>query len=274
MSSTPNLGPATEPFTPPESCLKITTYRAQYKGTPIGFTLGTDPDCFPPPTSAPATSATHLLRLYSPGICPVGYEYVMPYTRSVTGQNYDDSVTRYICCPDDLPAYTSIRTFWDGACVTVTAHPILVAWQDKDKEVLAALAERDWQPFWPPAWEAEKATTKRMEILLAVLVPVGVIFLTVAAWAYWLKRNRRLHRGQMWPRCLGGGKHATQQDTEESGCVRCGRPELPADPRSPSHLENHPAVLVAHELHTEPIPIREADSRRVVPEADSTPLWS
>ena len=111
-----------------------------------------------------------------------------------------------------------------------------------------------------------------MEILLAVLVPVGVIFLTVAAWAYWLKRNGRLHRGQMWPRCLGAGKHAKQQDGEESGGVRSGKPELPADPRSPSHLENHPAELVAHELHTEPIPIREADSRRVVPEADSTPL--
>ena len=131
-------------------------------------------------------------------------------TRSVTGQNYDDSVTRYICCPEfvpsmlktlrqrrsilmfssrqstphyygyqggddiicsakttgvwhatatdsDLPARTSITTFWDGAYDTVTARPILVAWQAKDKDVLAALAERGEEPFWPPAWDAEKA---------------------------------------------------------------------------------------------------------------------
>lgn len=113
---------------------------------------------------------------------------------------------------------------------------------------------------------------KRMVILLAVLVPVGVIILTVAAWAYWLKRNGRLHRGQIWTCCLGAGKDAKQEDSEELGAVRSGKPELPADPPRPSRLENHPAKMVAHELHTEPIPIREADSRRVVPEVDATPL--
>jgi len=111
-----------------------------------------------------------------------------------------------------------------------------------------------------------------MVILLAVLVPVGVIFLTVAAWAYWLKRNGRLHRGKIWACCLGAGKVAKQEDSEESGDVRFGKPELPADPPRPSPLENHPAEVVAHELHTEPIPIREADLRRVVPEVDVTPL--
>ncbi|KAK4148691.1 hypothetical protein C8A00DRAFT_47519 [Chaetomidium leptoderma] len=317
MASTPNLGPATQLFTPPESCLKTTTYRALFKGTPVGFTLGTDPDCFPPPTAAPAAPTTGSLRLYSPGVCPLGYKYVMPYTQSVSGQNYDDSVTRYVCCPEfsilmftsrhrlyfpdrgvdgpclgetwgvwvatatdsNLPAYTSITTFWDGKYETVTASPILVAWQDKDKEVLAAMAERlqhqhDNPPFWPPAWEAEKAEKKRKEILLAVLVPVGVIFLAVAAWVYWRKRKGRLHRGQIWPFSLRAGKHAEQQDSEESADARSAKPELPADSLRPSHLDNHPPEVVAHELHTEPIPIREADSRRVVPEVDSTPLSS
>lgn len=67
-------------------------------------------------------------------------------------------VWRATATDSDLPARTSITTFWDGAYETVTARPILVAWQDKDKEVLAALVERgDDDAFWPPAWDAEKA---------------------------------------------------------------------------------------------------------------------
>jgi len=80
MSTTPNLGPATVPFTPTASCLETTTYRALYKGsTPVGFTLGMDADCFPPATSTPAvTPNARVLPLYSPGLCPASYWYALP----------------------------------------------------------------------------------------------------------------------------------------------------------------------------------------------------
>lgn len=76
--TTPNQGPATVPFTPPTSCLWTTTYTTQYSGVPAGFTLGTDLDCFPPHTSALVSPTTSFVKLYSPGVCPVGYVYATP----------------------------------------------------------------------------------------------------------------------------------------------------------------------------------------------------
>jgi hypothetical protein len=84
------LGPATLPFTPPSSCLETTTYTYYYTNDadsftvgPHGFTLGTDPDCFPSPTGPepwePA-QAHPFVVVYSPGVCPVGYTYATPCT--------------------------------------------------------------------------------------------------------------------------------------------------------------------------------------------------
>jgi hypothetical protein len=113
-----------------------------------------------------------------------------------------------------------------------------------------------------------------MIVLLSVRIPVGVILLALAAWLYRLHRNGRLHRGQIPLCCLEARKHGEERDSDKSGGVRFEKPELPTEPRPQnSDPEDQPSLQPGtHELHAEPIPIREADSRRVVPQADSSPL--
>jgi hypothetical protein len=133
----------------------------------------------------------------------------------------------------------------------------------------------------PSIWKACHliSTPRRQttQILLKVLIPVGVILVSVAAWLYWLRRKGRLHRGQVPLCCLRARKHGEQHDSEDSGYEK---PELHAeslDPQQNPNASSEPQSLAqsgALELHADPIPIREADSRRVVPEVDSKPLPS
>ncbi|AEO67384.1 uncharacterized protein THITE_151093 [Thermothielavioides terrestris NRRL 8126] len=357
MVTTPNQGPATRLFTPPASCVSTTTYTTEISGSPTGFTLGTDLDCFPPPTSALVSPATSFVKLYSPGICPVGYNYAGPFTWSISGQNYDDSVTRYICCPgfvhphvsqhspsppslsvlpspaadaglslrvirssystysltfydyqicvvstdfvphatavdSTLPPHTAVATFAFGdADTSVTASPIIVAWRDRDQEVLDALAEDGVSVRWPPAeaaryvlinhrqdWESERRpdgrypSRKTKIILLSVLIPVGVILLAGVAWLYRLRKKGRLRGGPSWLRGVGPRGHGRQHADALDDAVL--KPELHAESRRLSCA----AEPGPHEAPGEPAAAREADSRQVlrVAEADGSPAraWS
>ncbi|SPQ24093.1 b7f89f1c-61f9-4a56-8111-d68300982863 [Thermothielavioides terrestris] len=294
MVTTPNQGPATRLFTPPASCVSTTTYTTEISGTPTGFTLGTDLDCFPPPTSALVSPATSFVKLYSPGICPVGYNYAGPFTWSISGRNYDDSVTRYICCPGSystfyysfyenqicvvatsfvpyataaagtLPPHTALTALmYAEADNRVTASPIIVAWRDRDQEVLDALAEDGVSVRWPPA----EAARKTKIILLSVLIPVGVILLAGVAWLYRLRKKGRLRGGPSWLRGVGPRGHGRQHADAPDDAVL--KPELHAESRRLSCA----AEPGPHEAPGEPAAAREADSRQVLPpaEADGSP---
>ena len=77
MAYSSNRGPLTTVFTPPTNCLATTTFFSSEYFLGKGYDVTGQESCYPKPTTSRTDFGNYPL-LYSPGICPSGYDYVFP----------------------------------------------------------------------------------------------------------------------------------------------------------------------------------------------------